>query len=138
MAAARRRHRRGPGVGVVGAGAATGGSRHSRSRATRGCAVEWRRVYRSDVRGGRRLLAVSGGGAAGAERGGAGDEPVAQVRAAAAEPLPAAAPALHALLRHRHSLPHRGVQEARAEQPAVPVQVRRSIGGRHPRVVTRI
>lgn len=44
---------------------------------------------RSDVRGGR-LLAVSGGGAAGAERRRAGDEPVAQVGLAAAEPVTAA------------------------------------------------
>lgn len=85
-------------------------------------------VDRSDVRGGRRLLAVSGGGSAGAERGRAGDEPVAQVGAAAAEPLPAPAPALHALLRHRHPVAHRGVPQVGAgEQPAFAVQVRGSI-----------
>ncbi|CAH2244855.1 jg23065 [Pararge aegeria aegeria] len=84
---------------------------------------------RSDVRGGRRLLAVSGGGAAGAERSRAGDEPVAQI-GAAAEPVAAAAAALNALLRHRHPVAHRGVPQAGAgQQPAVAVQVRGSIGG---------
>ncbi|CAK1547502.1 unnamed protein product [Leptosia nina] len=83
---------------------------------------------RSDVRGGRRLLAVSGGGAAGAERCRAGDEPVAQVGAAAAEPLAAAAAALHALLGHGYPVAHRGVPQVGAgQQPAVAVQVRASI-----------
>lgn len=85
---------------------------------------------RSDVRGGRRLLAVSGGGAAGAERRRAGDEPLAQVGLAAAEPVPAAVAALHAVLGDRHPLADRGVPQAGArEQPAVAVQVRGSIGG---------
>lgn len=90
-------------------------------------------VGRSDVRGGRRVLAVSGGGAAGAERCRAGDEPVAQVGSAAAEPLPAAASAQHAVFRDRYPEPHRGVPQARAgEQPALSVQVRgplRAAGG---------
>lgn len=90
-------------------------------------------VGRSDVRGGRRLLAVSGGGAAGTERCGAGDEPVAEVGLAAAEPLPAAAPALDSVLRDRYPVADRGVPQAGAgEQPAVAVQVRRSIGGGGP------
>lgn len=93
---------------------------------------------RSDVRGGR-LLAVSGGGAAGTQRRRAGDEPIAQVGAAAAEPLPAAAPALHPVLRDGHLVAHRGIPQARAgEQPAVAVQVRGSIGGRPPRVRPRV
>lgn len=69
-------------------------------------------VGRSDVRGGRRLLAVSGGGAAGAERRGAGDELVAEVGAAAAEPLPAAAPTLDPVLRDGHTVADRGVPQA--------------------------
>lgn len=88
-------------------------------------------VGRSDVRGGRRLLAVSGGGAAGAERRGAGDEPIAQVGLAAAEPVAAAAAAFHAVLGVGHLVAHRGVPQARAgQQPAVAVQVRRSMRGR--------
>lgn len=86
---------------------------------------------RSDVRGGR-LLAVSGGGAAGTERRRAGDEPVAQVGLAAAEPVAAAAQpvALDALLRDGHLVAHRGIPQAGAgQQPAVAVQVRRSIEG---------
>lgn len=86
---------------------------------------------RSDVRGGR-LLAVSGGGAAGAERRRAGDEPIAQVGLAAAEPVAAAAQlvALDALLRDGHLVAHRGVPQAGVgQQPAVAVQVRRSIEG---------
>lgn len=87
-------------------------------------------VGRSDVRGGRRLLAVSGGGAAGAERGRAGDEPVAQVGAAAAESVPAAAPALHAVFCDGYPVADRGVPQAGVgEQPAVAVQVRGSIDG---------
>lgn len=91
-------------------------------------------VGRSDVRGGRRLLAVSGGGAAGAERRGAGDEPVAEVGSAAAEPVPAAAAAFHAVQRHRHPVADRGVPQAGAgQQPAVAVQVRGSMRGGAPR-----
>lgn len=88
---------------------------------------------RSDVRGGRRVLAVSGGGAARAERRGAGDEPVAEVGAAPAEPVAAASPTLDPVLRHRHPVPDRGVPQAGAgQQPAVAVQVRGSIGGGDP------
>lgn len=88
-------------------------------------------IGRSDVRGGRRLLAVSGGGAAGTERCRAGDEPVAQVGAAAAEPVPAAAPALHSVLCHGYPVADRGVPQAGVgEQSAVAVQVRGSIAGK--------
>lgn len=76
---------------------------------------------------------MCGGGAAGAERGRAGDELVAQVRAAAAEPVAAAPAAQHPVLGHRHPVPHRGVSQARAgQQPAVTLQVRGSIVGGAP------